>query len=102
MHVNVHLSLERGHLNQLHHKSIIWGPGLPDATGLVLARVDLVTVSEFLGHSSIEMTMRDAHPSSEKKRRAVQRLDRHSLDTKGKSTDQHESAKLLNLHSMRP
>ncbi len=81
---------------------LYWGPGLPDATGLVLAGVDVVTVREFLGHSSIEMTMRDAHPFSENKRRAVQRLDRHSLDTKGKSTDQRDSAKPLNLHSMRP
>ncbi len=82
---------------------LYWGgAGLSDATGLVLAGVDVVTVIEFLGHSSIEMTMRDAHPSSENKRRAVQRLDRHSLDTKGKSTDQRDSAKLLNLHSMRP
>ncbi len=102
MHVNVHLSLERGHLNQLHHNSAIWGPGLPDATGLVLAGVDVVTVSEFLSHSSIEMTMRDAHPSSENKRRAVQRLDRHSLDTKSQSTAGADSAKFLILHSMRP
>jgi len=73
------------------------------ATRLVMAGVDLPTVSELLGHSSIEMTMRYAHPSPENKRRAVELLcDGHYLDTRRQSTDQTDSAKLLNLHSMRP
>ena len=73
------------------------------ATRLVMAGVDLATVSELLGHSSIEMTMRYAHPSPENKRRAVELLsDRHYLDTREESTDQRGSAKLLNLNSMRP
>jgi hypothetical protein len=36
--------------------------------------VDLVTVEEILGHSSIEMTMRYAHPTPENMRRAVEKL----------------------------
>ena len=80
----------------------IGGLGWPDATGLVLVGVDVVTVSESLGHSSIEMTLPDAHPSSENKRRAVQCLDGHYWTTSSKSTAQRDSARLLNLHSMRP
>jgi integrase len=33
------------------------------ATMMVVSGVDLVTVKEILGHSSIEMTMRYAHPN---------------------------------------
>jgi len=77
MHVNVYLAPEKGHLNQPRHKSAIWGPGLSDSTGLGLAGVAVVPVNEFLGHSSIEMTLRDAHPCSENKRRAVHCLDGH-------------------------
>ncbi len=54
MHVNVYLSLERRHLNQLHYKSAGWGPGLPDGTGLLLGGVEVVIVSEFLSSSCIE------------------------------------------------
>lgn len=41
------------------------------ATFMVMGGVDLVTVKEILGHSSIEMTMRYAHPTPENKRKAV-------------------------------
>lgn len=41
------------------------------ATSMVNAGVDIVTVKEILGHSSIEMTMRYAHPTPENRRRAV-------------------------------
>jgi integrase len=44
------------------------------ASWMVEAGVDLVTVSKILGHSSIEMTMRYAHPTDENMRRAVEKL----------------------------
>ena len=36
--------------------------------------IDLVTVSKILGHSSIQMTMRYAHPTPENMQKAVDRL----------------------------
>jgi integrase len=44
------------------------------ASKMVEAGVDLVTVSKILGHSSIQMTMRYAHPTAEAMRRAVESL----------------------------
>ena len=44
------------------------------ATRMIEAGVDLVTVSRILGHSSIQMTMRYAHPTPENMRHAVQKL----------------------------
>jgi len=38
--------------------------------------VDIVTVSELLGHSTIKMTMRYSHPSPDHKRYAVEILAR--------------------------
>jgi integrase len=43
---------------------------------------DLVTVKELLGHKSINMTMRYSHLSQDHKRRAVELLDGHNMDTK--------------------
>ena len=44
------------------------------ATKMIEAGVDLVTVSRILGHASIQMTMRYAHPTPENMRRAVEKL----------------------------
>jgi integrase len=44
------------------------------ASRMVEAGIDLVTVSKILGHSSIQMTMRYAHPTPENMRLAVQKL----------------------------
>ena len=44
------------------------------ATRLVTAGVDIVTVSKLLGHSTLTMTLRYAHPAPEDLRRAVQSL----------------------------
>jgi integrase len=44
------------------------------ATKMIEAGVDLVTVSKILGHSSIQMTMRYAHPTPENMQRAVGKL----------------------------
>ena len=57
------------------------------ATKMIEAGVDLVTVSRILGHASIQMTMRYAHPTPENMRRAVERLgdtfekDREKVET---------------------
>ena len=44
------------------------------ATNMVKAGVDLVTIKEILGHSTIQMTMVYCHSSQESKRKAVQEL----------------------------
>jgi len=44
------------------------------ATYMVMGGVDLVTVKEILGHATIQMTMRYAHPTPENKRHAVEVL----------------------------
>jgi integrase len=44
------------------------------ASRMVEAGIDLVTVSKILGHSSIQMTMRYAHPTPENMRLAVRKL----------------------------
>lgn len=41
------------------------------ATLMVMGGIDLVTVSQILGHSTIQMTMKYAHPTPENKRHAV-------------------------------
>ena len=59
------------------------------ATKMIEAGVDLVTVSKILGHASIQMTMRYAHPKPENMKRAVKRLGeilgptRQKVDTRG-------------------
>jgi integrase len=56
------------------------------ASHLVMNGVGLTTVKEFLGHKSIQMTLRYAHLSQPHKRKAVENLaeltDGHFLDTK--------------------
>jgi integrase len=44
------------------------------ATYMVIGGIDLVTVKEILGHATIQMTMRYAHPTPENKRHAVEVL----------------------------
>jgi integrase len=44
------------------------------ATYMVMGGVDLVTVKEILGHATIQMTMRYAHPTPENKRKATEVL----------------------------
>ena len=47
------------------------------ASQMVMAGVDLLTVSELLGHSSLEMTQRYAHLSPGHKARAMALLEEH-------------------------
>jgi site-specific recombinase XerD len=57
------------------------------ATRLVARGVDLLTVKELLGHSSIAMTMRYAHPSEENMWRAVELLSTHAAFSNGHYMD---------------
>ena len=58
---------------------------------MVEAGIDLVTVKDILGHSTIEMTIRYAHPTPKNKRRAVEKLEemlnksRHKIDSQEKT-----------------
>jgi len=52
------------------------------ASRLVMKGVDLITVQQLLGHSSIVMTERYSHPSSKHKMDAVLTLDTDSIVTK--------------------
>ena len=46
------------------------------ATWMVNAGIDLVTIKEILGHSTIQMTMVYCHSSQESKRKAIQELEK--------------------------
>ncbi len=56
------------------------------ATMMVMSGVDLATVKEILGHSSIEMTMRYTHPTSEGKMNAVKALEKQMEDLDSRNT----------------
>lgn len=55
------------------------------ATWMIQTGVDIVTVSKILGHASIQMTMRYAHPTPENMKRAVERLGEIFDPTRQKS-----------------
>jgi integrase len=46
------------------------------ATRAVAAGADLPTLSELLGHASIQMTMRYVHPAAEQKRLAIEKFEK--------------------------
>jgi integrase len=65
------------------------------ASRLIMAGVDLRTVAELMGHSSIQMTMRYAHLAPQHSRAAVDRLvpvaKPHRVSKKGVSTAKREN-----------
>ncbi len=61
--------IEKLRLHDLRHTSATW---------MVNAGVDLVTIKEILGHSTIQMTMVYAHSTQESKRKAVLELEKIS------------------------
>jgi len=66
------------------------------ASWMVEGGVDLVTVSKILGHASIQMTMRYAHPTPENMRRAVAKLA-EKTDLTRQKVDTVEIPKPVNL-----
>ncbi len=65
--------------NKAKLKAGIFGLRLHDlqhtaASKMINAGIDIVTVSKILGHSTIQMTMRYAHPTPENMQRAVDQL----------------------------
>jgi len=52
------------------------------ATNLVMAGIDLVTVSQLMGHKDLTMTKRYSHPTPEHKKRAIESLNFNNLDSK--------------------
>ena len=60
---------------------------------MIESGVDLVTVSKILGHSSIQMTMRYAHPTPENMQRAVDKLGEMFEKSLDKEVDQNISIK---------
>ncbi len=70
--------LERVRFHDLRHTS---------ATFRVTIGTDLATVKEILGHASIDMTMRDTHPTSVGKMGAVNAVENQMV-----GTDKHHSS----------
>jgi site-specific recombinase XerD len=67
------------------------------ATIMVTSGVDLVTVKEILGHSSIEMTMRYSHPTTDGKMGAVKALEKQMTGyNKGSSPNVVPISKVVN------
>jgi integrase len=56
------------------------------ATTLKNRGADLDDIKEFLGHKSLDMVMRYAHITSERKQETIKLLDGHCLDTGGEET----------------
>jgi len=67
------IGIEKFRFHDLRHTSATW---------MVNAGVDLVTIKEILGHSTIAMTMVYAHSSQDSKRKAVQKLEEISTARK--------------------
>jgi len=60
------------------------------ATKMIEAGVDIVTVSRILGHSSIQMTMRYAHPGEKSMREAAEKLGKIYNQTRQKVDSSNE------------
>ncbi len=65
---------------------------------LVNSGVDIVTVKELLGHSSISVTMRYAHTNIESKRAAVEKLDGFGDNLVTVRPKVHQSRAVLSLN----
>jgi integrase len=68
------------------------------ASRLVNSGVDIVTVKELLGHSSISVTMRYAHTNIESKRAAVEKLDGFGDNLVTVQSNVHQPRAVLSLN----
>ncbi|MGB7751847.1 MAG: site-specific integrase [Candidatus Acidiferrales bacterium] len=68
------------------------------ASRLVNSDVDIVTVKELLGHSSISVTMRYAHTNIDSKRTAVEKLDGFGDNLVTVRPNMHQSRAVLSLN----
>jgi integrase len=68
------------------------------ASRLVNSGVDIVTVKELLGHSSISVTMRYAHTNIESKRAAVAKLDGFGDNLVTVPSKMHQTRAILSLN----
>jgi integrase len=68
------------------------------ASRLVNSGVDIVTVKELLGHSSISVTMRYAHTNIESKRAAVEKLHGFGDNLVTASSAMHQTRAVLSLN----
>ncbi|MGC1838172.1 MAG: tyrosine-type recombinase/integrase [Candidatus Acidiferrales bacterium] len=68
------------------------------ASRLVNSGVDIVTVKELLGHSSISVTMRYAHTNFDSKRSAVEKLDGFGDNLVTVRTKMQQSGSVLSLN----
>jgi integrase len=68
------------------------------ASRLVNSGVDIVTVKELLGHSSISVTMRYAHTNFDSKRAAVEKLDGFGDNLVTVSKKLHKDGAVLSLN----
>jgi integrase len=78
-------NVARGHHNAVREVGIKSGFRLYDfrhtfGSRSAMAGVDLATLKELMGHSSITTTMRYVHPSPEHKRRAMQKLEQFNME----------------------
>ncbi len=78
-------NIDRGHHKAVSDAGIEPGFRLYDfrhtfGSRSAMAGVDLATLKELMGHSSITTTMRYVHPTPEHKRRAMEKLERFNIE----------------------
>ena len=89
-------NIDRGHHNAVREAGIVPGFRLYDfrdtfGSRSAMAGVDLATLKELMGHSSIATTMRYVHPTPEHNRRAVEKLEQFNIEQVFARIDEGES-----------
>lgn len=81
-------SLDKQHIvtvKKLGYKFRLYDCRHTFATRAVEESIDLVTLSQILGHSSLRMVMRYSHPSETFKAEAIRRMEKAKLERKAKA-----------------